>query len=212
GSDSTWRLLCVLLRDGLYFRRRVFSQGCAGERAGLVQCDDSWLWRADGLLCFALPGTGNVRQQRSDRFQTPLHSSAGGRVGFSSDSRAILPSAQDTGTIGVQSGDGNGRDALRITQSEALRVASGELVYDATRWKFPEQLSHGLRLAGKQKIRSNFVQRSEHEPTLVSAWMREDQLWRVADFISEGDYVQVEGTRLVQDFLWLAAGFFFHCL
>ena len=41
GADPPRHLLRVFLRHGLYFCRRVFPEGCAGERAGLVQRDGS---------------------------------------------------------------------------------------------------------------------------------------------------------------------------
>ena len=44
--DSSWRLLRVLLRHGLYFRGCLFSQGCPRQRPGFVQRDDSGRRRA----------------------------------------------------------------------------------------------------------------------------------------------------------------------
>ena len=55
-----------------------------------------------------------------------------------------------------------------------------------------QQLGGGLRLAGQNQVRGNFRQRFQDKSPKMRPRMRQDELIRVADQITEGNQIQVQ--------------------
>src|SRR5438477_2285311 len=61
-----------------------------------------------------------------------------------------------------------------------------------------KQLAHAEDLPWQDQIGRNFAQRLQNESAQVSARVRQLQALRSAHFLSEGNQVEVEGTRFVE--------------
>ena len=75
-----------------------------------------------------------------------------------------------------------------------------------------QQSGDGRLLAGQDQAGGDLAQRLEHETAQVRAGMGQSQLGGGAHLAAEGDQVEVQGARLVQDLLWPAAEFPFQLL
>src|SRR5688572_27901832 len=121
-SGAPRHLLRVLLRDGLYLRRRVFSERHSFQRARFVQPADPRRGRAARELDLSVADSKGLHDERRDRLQGSLPGAAHYRIRGSHRTRAVLPSAKDTR-----------RDRRRFCGRASLRRGTENLSRSAAR-------------------------------------------------------------------------------
>ncbi len=77
------------------------------------------------------------------------------------------------------------------------------------RRKLRKQFCDRSPLPRQNQFRRKLAQRLKNKSALMCARMRQSQFRRMADFVAKRDQIQIQRTRLVGNFLGLAAEFFF---